>query len=88
MWSIINALYRRDRFSNFGPLKTFTTITKRVRNIQKKFLKVFRGSMERLTSGEGKDQCCGNYPAKKPFNSQTHQCIDGEVTQDNFYSNL
>jgi len=50
--------------------------------------KVFRGSMERLTSGEGKDQCCGNYPAKKPFNSQTHQCIDGEVTQDNFYSNL
>lgn len=39
--------------------------------------------VDRLMSGSGPDQCCGLYPFKKPFNSATHSCVDGQVTNDN-----
>jgi len=39
-------------------------------------------SSQRLLSS-GPDSCCGNYPNVKPFNSATHSCIDGQVSNDN-----
>ncbi|CAG5081077.1 Oidioi.mRNA.OKI2018_I69.PAR.g9782.t1.cds [Oikopleura dioica] len=26
------------------------------------------------------DQCCGNYPLRKPFLSLNNQCVDGQIT--------
>lgn len=42
-----------------------------------------RQSSATRSMGDQRDSCCGNYPIRKAYNSQSHQCVDGEVTNDN-----